>query len=218
MDPALLRLKHTAEGSPPKVPRSVLGMNRGFILVGIISLVYVLTQAYVYYFPSYDYSTFLVGAAIPFLASVSLPIVARRKVLLLASVGFYWSLVEDGPVYLDSVFTWPEVTRFNPAAPHLFLEVLYHVLTAVFFILALREAGRGIALERRELIAVTLLTFCAFVSAYAQNIPLSEIQNFVEMNWFLLDFIEHLLSAILLFVAIKVVIGSKGTFPVLPTR
>jgi len=210
MDSAIFRLNHPATDPTQLGSRGSNGKKGTLIPIGIISLVYFLTQTYVYYFPSYDSSTFLVGAAIPFIVSISLPIAAHRKVLLLASLGFYWSLVEDGPVYLDSIFTWPEVTRFNPAAEHILLEVVYHVLTAIFFALALREARKGVTLEGRKFLVATFFAFCAYLFAYAQNIPLSGIQWIVESNWFVLDLTEHILSAISFFIAFKVIVGLKG--------
>ena len=178
------------------------GLFAGILSVGAIILTYFFTQWYVYLFPSYDYSTFLVGAVVPMTVTLSLPLALRNRVLLYASLAYFWALVDDGPVFLDSVFTWPEVTRFHPAAPHLFLEVLYHLLTAAFLVLAIREAAKGVMTSTPRTGGVLLLTTCAFVLAYAQNLPIGAIQTIVETQWFQLDIVEHVLSGSLLALAI----------------
>ena len=169
-----------------------------------IAVVYVLTQAFVFLFPSYDLVTFAVGAGIPFLASLLLPLSIGNRVMLYASLGYFWALVDDAPVYLDSVITWPEVTRFHPAGPHIFLEILYHLLTAIFLFLGLREAVKGRATNTMKLAASSAMVALAFVLAYAQNLPFDSIQAIVENNWYQLDFVEHLSSALLYLAALKV--------------
>jgi hypothetical protein len=175
-----------------------------------VALVYLVTQWYVYLYPAYDSGTFLVGAITPLVATVLVPMALRRRILFYAFLAYFWALVEDGPVYLDSVFTWPEVTRFNPAAPHFFLEALYHLLTALFLILTIREAAKGRSLRPLRAGGVDLLTIAAFGLAYFQNIPIGSIQAFVETQWYQLDIAEHLLSVLTLFFAIKLAQGAPA--------
>lgn len=186
-------------------------MNRGVISYGIavcsVSLIYVLTQLYVYIFPAYDVGTLAVGAMVPLFASILIAYVLQSRVLLYALLAYFWALVEDAPVYLDSVFTWPEVTRFHPATPHLFLEVLYHSLTALFLLLAVKEARRGAKMSLgRKALAGSLLAG-GFVLAYAQNIPVAPIQDIVESQWYQLDLLEHLASGTLTIVGLLLASG-----------
>jgi hypothetical protein len=70
-------------------------------------------------------------------------------------------------------------------------------------LLVVREAGKGTTFGTSKAIKVAILSFGALALAYAQNVPLNEVQVIVENQWYQLDVIEHLFSAILLFVAIK---------------
>ena len=182
----------------------------GVVSIGAVSLVYVVTQWYVYLFPSYDLSTLVIGAVIPLAASVLLALATGNRILLYSFLAYFWALVDDGPVFLDSVFTWPEVTRFHPAAPHLFLEVLYHLLTAVFLVLAVREAAKGETRSTARTVGALILTASAFVLAYAQNIPVTAIQEVVESQWYQLDVIEHISSGSLLVLAMVEARGGLG--------
>lgn len=167
--------------------------------VGVVALCYVLTQYYVYLHSRYDLSVLLVGAVVPLALSVVLPLYSRNRTLLFVFLAYYWSLVEDGPVFLDSVFTWPEVTS---APPHLLLEVLYHLLTAAFLVLAVREWMKGRPGSASKTVVIGLLIAAAFVLAYAQNIPLGPIQSVVLGQWYALDVAEHVFSALVLLLAL----------------
>jgi hypothetical protein len=150
------------------------------------------SEVYVNYNQTFDYSTFLIGVAIP-LASVY--VLFRRRsdrFILFAFLGYFWSVVDDAPVYFDSVFTWPEVTRFHPILPHYTLEVIFHLATLGFLYLSLCEvSGSGIRLGRRTL-RIYLLLGLAFLLSYAQNVPLDAIQSIVRSSWYQLDIFEHL--------------------------
>ena len=95
-----------------------------------------LSLLYVYLNQDFDLSTLLAGVVIPLSLGVVVLLAARRRVMLLVFVAYFWSLVDDKPVNFDSVLTWPEVTRFHPAGPHIFMEVLLHLLTLLFLALA----------------------------------------------------------------------------------
>lgn len=174
------------------------------LAVFLIAIIYLATQLYVFLFPAYDLTTFLAGAVVPLVASFLISVGKGSKILLYASLAYFWALVDDAPVYLDSVLTWPEVTRFNPAAPHLFLELVYHLLTAAFLVLTIREAIGGKAIRQSRKGEVVLLTVAAFGLAYFQNIPIYSVQAIVETQWYQLDLIEHLLSVFALYLAVRV--------------
>jgi hypothetical protein len=122
------------------------------------------------------------------------------RIAFFAFMGYFWSLVDDGPVNFDSVSTWPEVTS---GLHHTVTEVILHVLTAAFMYLAVREAvaGRRITTARR-LIGVSVLAVAAFWAAYFQNTPLEAVQLLMRTAWYQLDFVEHAVSVLLLYLAI----------------
>jgi hypothetical protein len=156
----------------------------------------VATEVYVGYNQTFDYSTFLIGVVIPLASGCIL--LSRRgdRFLLLAFLGYFWSVVDDAPVNFDSVFTWPEVTRFHPVLPHYTLEVIFHLATFGFMYLSVREVlGGGIKLGRRAL-RIYLLLVLAFLLSYAQNIPLGAVRSIVESSWYQLDVFEHLSSVV----------------------
>jgi hypothetical protein len=170
----------------------------------VTSTVLILSQWYVYQYPAYDWTTLLAGVAFPLVFGIIALRFANQRLLLFAFLAYFWSIVDDAPVSFDSVFSWPEVTRFHPYLPHLFLEVVLHILTAFFLILTVREALRGTTTTRRKLFTVSMFTLFAFLLSYAQNIPLSIIQTTVENSWYSLDIVEHVVSVTLLYFAIRV--------------
>jgi hypothetical protein len=183
---------------------------RALVTVAGVALVVILSQFFVLANPAYDTSTLLVGVLIPLVLGCGAFALNKDRVLLFAFVAFFWSLVDDAPVYFDSVYTWPEVTRFHPAIPHLLLEVLLHVVTAAFLVLALRESSKGRKLTTLRLFAVGTVAVAVFVLSYAQNIPLGPVQAFVEDNWYLLDIVEHLLALVLFGLAVVIIHGAKS--------
>lgn len=159
-------------------------------------VVLVATEIYVGYNQTFDYSTLLIGVVVPLASGFILLSRKSDRFLLLAYLGYFWSVVDDAPVNFDSVFTWPEVTRFHPVLPHYTLEVVFHVATFGFMYLSVREVlGGGIKLGRRAL-RIYLLLALAFLLSYAQNIPLSAVQSMVESSWYQLDVFEHLGSVV----------------------
>lgn len=83
-------------------------------------------------------------------------------------MAYIWALTDDGPVFLDSVFTWPKVTF---GLQYYFLEVVLRVLTASFMGFTVWEASKGKPITRSKVFVVFLLTLTAFALSYAQNIP-----------------------------------------------
>ena len=108
-------------------------------------------------------------------------------------------MIDDAPVYFDSVITWPEVTRFHPFLPRLFMNIVLHALTLLFMFLGIRDTwtattrsnsiGREVWSKR-----VVLLLIIAFILAYAQNIPIPIVQDAVQSSWYQFDLAEKLTS------------------------
>ena len=162
-----------------------------------------------------DWSSFFLTAAFPIILSCGLFIPRRRWVLLFAFLALIWAFTDDAPVYLDSVFTWPEVTS---GLQHFFLEIVLHVLTLGFIALTIREALRAAArngrqITRRKVTLSSILGLIAFVLAYAQNIPLHLIEQAVAHSWFQLDIGEHIASVIVLLFAIVLILGGPQNVP-----
>ena len=178
-------------------------MRYDVLAVSVTSLAVILSQYYVFEVPAYDFTSFLAGVAFPTLFGFLIFLAIRRRILLFAFLAYIWSIVDDAPVYFDSVLTWPEVTRFHPAEPHIFLEVLLHILTGVFLYLTIRESLKGTYISNIKILKVFILTSTAFVLSYAQNIPLSIFQTFVETGWYQLDAIEHVASIMFLILAVR---------------
>ena len=160
------------------------------------------TQVYVGYNQAFDASTLAVGVVFPLAVGVLALVLSGQRILLWAYLGVFWSVVDDGPVYFDSVFTWPEVTRFHPALPHLALEVALHVVTALFLVVFVVEARRGSSAGAGRRAAAYAAVVLAMVATYAQNIPLDAVQGVVETSWYYLDVGEHLAAVALLAAAL----------------
>jgi hypothetical protein len=166
-------------------------------------LVLLLSLLYVYFYPEFDATTLLVGVIFPLLFGCIVLAARKNWVFLFAFIAYFWSLVDDKPVQFDSVLTWPEVTRFNPAGPHIFMEIVLHALTIAFLYLAIREALKGTNLNASKAFKVSVLTFVAFGLSYAQNIPLAAIQAIVPYNWYPIDLLEHIASLAFLYFAVR---------------
>ena len=151
----------------------------------------------------------LLGAVVlPIAIACILFLAGKRRILLYAFLAYIWALTEDAPVYLDSVFTWPEVTS---GFQHLFLEILVHALTLVFMALTVREAIKGTRISASKSAKVALLVAIAFIFSYAQNLPIDAIQDAVVRSWYELDIIEHLISVAFLWLAVRESMKSKIT-------
>ena len=172
-------------------------------------------------------STYFVEAVvIPIVLASGIFLGGRRWIIWFAFMAYIWSVTDDAPVYLDSVFTWPEVTS---GFQHYFLEVLLHILTLFFMSLTIREAFRLQRQRRstvevvaqgdisssdrsvlpkqnnnRKLLLMLSLFVVAFVSSYAQNLPLHFFQTISGTAWYRLDIVEHIVSIAFLFGTVKV--------------
>lgn len=151
---------------------------------------------------TYDATTFMVSVVLPLVLGSAILSVRKDRILMFAFLAYFWAVVDDAPVFLDSIITWPEVTRFHPFLPRLFMNIVIHALTALFLYLTIRESMKGTSVSLRNTLRVVILTSVAFVLAYAQNIPLAPIQSVVETSWYPFDFTEKLASIFVLYLAI----------------
>lgn len=169
--------------------------------IGVVSFALLVPQWYLALNPqlNLDWTDFVLAVVLPIALALAFFGMGKQRILLFAFFAFIWSATDDAPVYLDSVFTWPEVTT---GAQHLFLEILLHVLTIIFLYLTVREALKGTKITRQKIILVAILTALSFTFSYAQNIPLNVIKEATAHSWYQFDIVEHLLSLVFLSLAV----------------
>ena len=164
----------------------------------------------------FDATTLLVSVVLPLTLGSAILLVRRNRTLLFAFLALFWTVVDDRPVYFDSVLTWPEVTRFHPFLPRLFMNIVIHGLTILFLYLMIRESMKGTGVRLWKAPWVIILTSVAFVLAYAQNIPLPVIQNVVEAgsnpaSWYPFDVATKLSSIFFLYLALRQAMKLKAS-------
>jgi len=167
------------------------------------SVVVVASLLYAYVAYVFDTTTLLVSVALPLVFGSAILAFRKQRILLFSFLAIFWSLIDDAPVFFDSVFTWPEVTRFHPFLPRLFMNVVLHSLSLIFLYLAVRKSMKGTTIARSKAFKVATLAFVSFVLMYAQNIPLTIVQNIVENSWYQFDVAEKLSSIVFLYLAIR---------------
>lgn len=192
---------------------TLIGRTALYDLLAIVaaSLVVVAGMLYAAVTGTYDASTFLVSVLLPLVLGSAFLSVRKERIALFAFLAYFWAVVDDGPVFFDSVLTWPEVTRFHPFLPRLFMNIVIHALTALFLYLGVRESMKGTSVSLRKAPKVIILTSAAFVVAYAQNIPLTAIQNVVDTSWYAFDITEKSVSIFLFCVAIWLAMKLKAS-------
>ncbi len=163
------------------------------LAVFIVSIAVLIPQRYLALHPgpNLDWMDFVWAVVIPIALATVFFGLLKQRILLFAFLAYIWSFTDDAPVYLDSVFTWPEVTS---GLQHTFLEILLHILTIIFLYLAVREAIKGTQSSAQKTTMVYILAATAFVFAYAQNIPLNIIREWTAHSWYRFDIVEHLIS------------------------
>lgn len=149
---------------------------------------------YAYQVYTFDLTTLEYSVILPLCLGSLVLALTRERILLYAFLAYIWAVLDDMPVFFDSVLTWPEVTRFHPFLPRLFMNIVIHALTLLFMWLAIREALKGKMVDRTRLYEIVFLALIAFILAYAQNIPLGVVQNLVQNSWYPFDLAEKLLS------------------------
>jgi hypothetical protein len=192
---------------------TLIGRTALYDLLAIVaaSLVVVAGMLYAAVTGTYDATTFLVSVLLPLVLGSAFLSVRKERIALFAFLAYFWAVVDDGPVFFDSVLTWPEVTRFHPFLPRLFMNIVIHALTALFLYLAVRESMKGTSVSLRKAPKVIILTSAAFVVAYAQNIPLTAIQNVVDTSWYAFDITEKSVSIFLFCAAIWLAMKLKAS-------
>ena len=155
---------------------------------------------------TYDLTTFIVSVVSPVVVG-SFFIALRNRKMLYAYLAFIWAVLDDRPIFFDSILTWPEVTRFHPFLPRLFMNIVIHGLTLVFLYLSVREASKGsnVSFWRSPRVLIPAVIF--LVLAYAQNIPLSIVQDMVQAGsnpatWYPFDIATKLSSLLFLYVTL----------------
>jgi hypothetical protein len=185
----------------PKIHSPVLRVTAILLTVFIVSA----SQVYYAYNATsltYDASVLVFGVLAPLLAGCALLLATDQPVVLLSFLGFFWSVVDDGPIFFDSVLTWPQVTGSHPYLPHLSLEIILHVLTLVFLLASIWLSLKHSRTKGRRAYLAYSLALLAFLISYGQNTPLSWIQAFVERSWYLLDVLERLGSLVVFSIAL----------------
>ncbi len=186
------------------------------IAVGATVAILAISQLYYAFWArnvTYDTSVLIFGVLLPLVVGCFLLLGTDQRVLLLGFIGLFWSVVDDAPVFFDSVPTWPRVTRFHPFLPHIVMEIVLHVLTFVFLFASIRFALKQSRGGRRREYAY-LIAFFAFIASYAQNIPLAVIDGYVSQSWYRLDVVERLASVAIYALALWVAKVQRYPSPV----
>lgn len=158
---------------------------------------------------NYDLTTLLVSVIIPLLVGTAILYARGERIALFAFLAYFWAVVDDRPVFFDSVLTWPQVTRFHPFLPRLYMNIVIHGLTLLFLYLTIQEAANRSDRRLRQMPVVIVLALAAFALAYAQNIPLAPIQSLVQTAWYPFDVAEKLASVLVLCIAIWLVFNGE---------
>jgi len=174
-----------------------------------VSIVVVLCLLYAQVSGTYDATTLLMSVILPLVLGSAILSVRGKRILLFGYLAYFWAVVDDAPVFFDSVLTWPQVTRFHPFLPRILMNVVIHLATAGFMYLTMLEAIRGTRVRLRNATRIITLTSLSFVIAYAQNIPLVIIQNVVNSSWFAFDFVEKIVSVLLFSFAVMEALNLK---------
>jgi len=168
----------------------------------------VVAVAYAEIVYTYDLTTLVVCVILPVILGSIFISFTKSRIVLFAYLAIIWAVLDDRPIYFDSVLTWPEVTRFNPLLPRLFMNVIIHALTVIFLYLSLREATRGKESGFWHSPRVLLPAVIFLVLTYAQNIPLSIVQDAVQAgtnpaSWYPFDVSTKLLALLFLYIALR---------------
>ena len=119
----------------------------------------------------YDVRTLLLCIVAPLVFGVAILSLRRDRTLLFGFLALFWAVIDDRPIFFDSILTWPEVTRFHPFLPRLFMNIVIHTLTIVFLYLTIRESMKGSGVRLSKAPRVIILASVAFVFAYAREHP-----------------------------------------------
>lgn len=199
----------------------------------IVSISVIVPQIYLALNPQVhlNMTIFVETVVIPIVLATTLFLGMKMRIVWLAFMAYIWAVTDDAPVYLDSIFTWPEVTS---GFQHFFLEVLFHLLTLFFISLTVGEAFRQRkkrildeesfksvshdssmpARSKSNVMLIMIFALIAFVTSYAQNLPISSLESISGFVWYRLDIVEHIISIALLYLAVRLIL----TTPKLKSR
>jgi hypothetical protein len=182
--------------SPPPRRRQLEAIAILFVILLVVIPQYYLAVAQ----PNEDWTVAIWAVALPAIVGSAVFLALGRRTYLFIFLAYLWSVTDDNPVNLDSIYSWPEVTS---GLHHTVVEVLLHALTALFLYLAIREAFKGDRnLTPPKLFTVSLLTVAAFAAASVSIIPLPALQAAIPTNWYQIDVIGHAASIGLMCAAI----------------
>jgi hypothetical protein len=124
------------------------------------------------------------------------------KVLSWGFLAYFWSLINDAPLNVDSVLGM---------SGYLFMEVLLNLLSLLCFWLAAREGAKGGA-DSRLSSRVLLWTLLAFLWSSADDIPLVAfwLEPLRSGFWYPFDVAIHAVSLIFFYLAVR---RSPSTLP-----
>lgn len=192
------------EHTPSSVARAKIYDVLAILATAAVVVLAVVYAEIVY---TYDSLTLLLCVIAPVLLGSFFISLTRNRTILFAYLAFIWAVLDDRPIYFDSVLTWPEVTRFHPLLPRLFMNIVIHGLTVIFLYLAVREASKGSRPSFWHSPRVLIAGVIFLVFAYAQNIPLSIVQNVVQAgsnpaSWFPFDLATKLSAVLFLYITL----------------
>jgi hypothetical protein len=173
------------------------------ISLTLLSVLTIVPQIYLAMHPEVNLDFFWLFAAVIIPILISYLLLRNSIFLFYSYAGIFFSIIDDAPVHFDSVFTWPEVTRYNPAFHHFFMEVILHFLTLVLLLVSINIFVKKVENKRKKIVCYSLGLVSSFL-CYAQNTPLDFIQAVVESNWYFLDIFEHFVAIFLLILSFTI--------------
>jgi len=126
------------------------------ISLTLSSALTIIPQIYLALHPEVNLDLFWLFAAVIIPIVISYILLRNNIFLFYSYAGIFLSIIDDAPVYFDSVFTWPEVTRYNPAFHHFFMEVILHFLTLVLLLVSINTFVKKIENKRKNLFPTLL--------------------------------------------------------------
>lgn len=165
--------------------------------IALLVLVSTIPQLYLATNPDVNLDLFWLFVAVLAPITVAIVLLHDSRFLLFSYLGIFLSTVDDAPVNFDSVFTWPEVTRYAPAFHHFAMEIFLHIATFFFILLAFRTLTKRYT-NNQPTLKLLLMALGVSALCYLQNLPLESFQRMVEQNWYLLDVSEHVAAVLLL--------------------
>jgi len=176
-----------------------VGLAAATLAVAIVTMI----PLYVYaiHQPTYDWMVFVLGVAVPGLFGAAVFMALGSRTLLMLFLAYLFSVTDDAPINLDSIYTWPEVTS---GLHHDISEVVLHLATLALMLATTK--GSLNALRRpaqlRRLSLAYALTLAAFAAASVSVVPIASLQQMIRADWLPVDFAGHLASLVFMAAAL----------------